>query len=84
MPWGTFTSSHLTEPPDADPVHGQRAVLVSRRIGLRAEAPTPRTKILEPGKYAIKLTKAGFKSWRRKIEVAAGEQVPVKVELEKK
>ncbi len=45
---------------------------------------TPRTKILEPGKYAIKLTKAGFKSWQRKIEVAAGEQVPVKVELEKK
>ncbi len=45
---------------------------------------TPRTKKLKPGKYTIKLTKAGFKDWVRKIEVAAGEQVPVKVELEKK
>ncbi len=45
---------------------------------------TARIKKLEPGKYTIGLTKAGFKDWERKIEVAAGEQVPVKVELEKK
>lgn len=45
---------------------------------------TPRTKQLEPGKYKIRLSKAGYKDWEREIEVAAGEQVPVKVELEKK
>ena len=30
------------------------------------------------------LRKSGFKGWEREIEVAAGERVPVKVELEKK
>ena len=30
------------------------------------------------------LRKSGFKGWERKIEVAAGEQVPVKAGLKKK
>lgn len=45
---------------------------------------TPRTKELRPGEYKIKISKKGFKSWERKIQVAAGEKLPIAIELEPK
>ena len=44
---------------------------------------TPRNKSLKAGKYKIKLKKKGFKDWEREITVAAGEEVPIKGEIEK-
>ena len=44
----------------------------------------PRTKRLSPGEYKIKITKSGYKSWERKIQVAAQEEIPLAVELERK
>jgi hypothetical protein len=44
---------------------------------------TPRSKSLNPGKYKIKLTKKGFDSWEREIELEPGETVPIHVELER-
>lgn len=45
---------------------------------------TPRVKTLSPGEYKIKITKNGYKSWEKKIQVKAGEEFPLTVELEKK
>lgn len=44
---------------------------------------TPRNKSLKAGKYKIKLKKKGYKNWEREIEVSAGEEIPVQVQLEK-
>jgi hypothetical protein len=44
---------------------------------------TPRNKSLKAGKYKIKLKKKGYKDWEREIEVTAGEDIPVQVQLEK-
>jgi len=45
---------------------------------------TPRTKRLDPGEYKLKISKNGYKSWERKIKIEANEELPIKVELEKK
>lgn len=45
---------------------------------------TPRTKSLKPGEYKIKLKRNGFKDWERKIQVAAGEEIPIRATLEEK
>ena len=44
---------------------------------------TPRNKSLKAGKYKVKLKKKGYKDWERELEVAAGEEIPVQVQLEK-
>ncbi len=38
---------------------------------------TPRTKRLNPGEYKIKISRNGYKSWERKIEVEAEQEVSV-------
>lgn len=44
---------------------------------------TPRSKSLSPGTYRIRIWKKGYTVWEREITLAAGEEVPVKVELER-
>lgn len=44
---------------------------------------TPRSKSLSPGVYRIRIWKKGYTAWEREITLAAGEKVPVKVELER-
>ncbi len=45
---------------------------------------TPRSKRLKPGEYKVKITKSGYKSWERKIKIAAQEEIPLMAELERK
>jgi len=45
---------------------------------------TPRTKRLNPGEYKIKISRNGYKSWEKKIEVEAAEEFPLSVQLERK
>lgn len=43
---------------------------------------TPRAKSLQPGKYKIKITKKGYRTWEREIVLESGEEVPLHAELE--
>ncbi len=43
---------------------------------------TPRSKSLRPGSYRIKIWKKGYTAWEREITLAAGEEIPLKIDLE--
>lgn len=43
---------------------------------------TPRTKNVNAGQHRIKISKAGFKTWERTVEIDPHETIPLRVELE--
>ncbi len=45
---------------------------------------SPRNSAVVPGKYEVKLRKNGYKDWKRKIAVSAGETLEIHAEMESK
>ena len=45
---------------------------------------SPRSRALKPGTYTVRLKKDGRRDWKRKVDVAAGESLELRAQMDSK